>query len=105
MSENGGVTKEDLWRPDEVLGTPLRIGEWLYNGAITLAVRLFRSATLYGSGDDEEGAGEDRTVECYYLEVQSAGDERWASRRAFLRLDDIDRFGREELGDTLRWHD
>jgi hypothetical protein len=67
--------------------------------------RLFRSDTLYGSGDDEDELGDDRTVECYYLQLQAAGDERWASSCAFLTLDDVDRFGREELGNTLRWFD
>jgi hypothetical protein len=101
------VTADDLWAPDKLFGAPFKVGEWRYDGRVALAVRLFRSQTLYGSGDeyDDPDDRNDRTVECYYLEFQRAGDDTWGSRRAFLTLDEVDRFGRDELGDTLHWYE
>ncbi len=101
------MTDEDLWEPDEVLGTPIRAGEWLYDGRVPLAVRLFRSGTLYGSGDEEDPpeVRDVQSVVCYCLELQVAGEERWCSRRTFLTLEEVERFGTNDLNGSLRWHD
>jgi hypothetical protein len=101
------MTIEDLWKPDEVLGRPIRVGEWLYDGRISLAVRLFKSDTRWGSGDYEDPpeVSDDQAIECYYLQLQVAGDERFGSWCGFLTLDDVERFGHEQLGNSLRWHD
>jgi hypothetical protein len=101
------MTAEELWRPDKWLGKPVRVGEWLYDRRIPLAVRLFKSDTLWGSGDEEDDPyiRDDRAIECYYLELQVAGDERFGCRRAFLTLDEVERFGEEQLGNSLSWSD
>ena len=91
------MTIEDLWKPDEVLGRPIRVGEWLYDGRISLAVRLFKSDTRWGSGDYEDPPE--------VSDDQVAGDERFGSWCGFLTLDDVERFGHEQLGNSLRWHD
>jgi hypothetical protein len=87
------------------LGQPIRAGEWLYDGRISLAVRLFRGDTLWGSGDEEDApeVRDDQVIECYYLQLQVAGDERFGSWRTFLALDDVERFGRDQLRNSLRY--
>jgi hypothetical protein len=99
------MTVHELWSPDERLGRPIRLGEWLYDGRISLAVRLFESNILYGSGDEEDSPQlrDDQPVKCYYLDLQAGGEERWGSRHAFLTLDDVERFGRDDLGGSLKW--
>jgi hypothetical protein len=69
--------------------------------------RLFKSDTRWGSGDYEDPPEicDDQAIECYYLDLQVAGDERFGSWRTFLTLDDVERYGREQLGNSLRWHD
>jgi hypothetical protein len=102
------MTDEELWKPHGTFGSPLKVGEWMYDGRIPLAVRVLKSDTLYGSGDyeDDRDVCNDRAVECYYLELQVAGDDRWGSMSgAFLSLEDIERFGRDCLGNSLRWRD
>jgi len=101
------MTIEDLWKPDKYLGEPIRVGEWLYDGRISLAVRLFKGDTLWGTGDEEDlpEVRDDRATECYHLQFQVAGDERFGSQRTFLALDDVERFGRKQLGNSLQWHD
>lgn len=96
-----------LWEPHRYFGLPLRVGEWMYAGSIPLAVRVFKSSVLYGSGDyqdDPENEG-DQAVECYYVQLQVAGEDRWGAYQAFLTFDDIERFGKDSLGGTLKWID
>jgi hypothetical protein len=100
------VTAEELWKPHEIFGSPLKVGEWMYAGRVPLAVRVLKSDTLYGTGDyeDDPDVCNDRAVECYYLEFQGAGEERWCSMSgAFLSLEDIERYWCEHWGDSLRW--
>jgi hypothetical protein len=99
------MTVQELWNPDEKLGKPTRVGQWLYDGRISLAVRLFESDILYGSGDEEDPPElrEDQFLKCYYLDLQVGGEGRWGSRHVFQTLNDVERFGRNELGDSLEW--
>jgi hypothetical protein len=99
------VTYEIMWEPHRHFGLPLRVGEWMYVGRIPLAVRVFKSDTLYGSSDyeDDPEIGDDKAVECYYLELQVAGEDRWGVHMAFLTLDEIERYGKDSLGGTLKW--
>jgi hypothetical protein len=101
------MTMEELWQPDGVLGKPIRVGEWLYDGRISLAVRLFKGDTWWGSGDEEDPpeVRDDRAIECYYLQLQAAGEDRFGSNRGFLTLDDVESFGRDQLGSSLRWYE
>ena len=101
------MTSEELWKPDDVLGKPIRVGEWLYGGRVRLAARLFRGDTWWGSGDEEDPPElrEDQAMECYYLQLQVAGDERFGSWRGFLTLDDVEHFAHDHLSNSLRWHD
>lgn len=98
------MSPEQLWAPSPIFGEPFKIGEWIYNG-LPLAVRLFRSDVLYGSGDvyDPPEIQNDRAVECYYMELQVAGEDRWGVLKAFLTEADIDRFNRDQLNGTLEW--
>jgi hypothetical protein len=72
------MTTEDLWRPDEVMGKLIRVGEWLYDGRISLAARLFKSDTRWGSGyyEDPPEICDDQAMECYYLDLRGKGDRR-----------------------------
>jgi hypothetical protein len=74
------MTMEELWQPDGVLGRPIRVGEWLYDGRISWAVRLFKGDAWRGSGDEEDPpeVRDDRAIECYYLQLQAAGEDRLA---------------------------
>jgi hypothetical protein len=76
-----------------------------YDGRISLAVRLFKSGILWGSGDEDDPpeVRDDQAIECYYLELQVVGDERFGSRLAFLTLDEVERFREEQLNGSLRW--
>jgi hypothetical protein len=96
----------DLWEHHAWLGKPVRVGDWEYQGQ-RLAVRLFKSDTLYGSGDyeDQPEHGEDRQIECYYAEFQVYGEERWGTIRAFLGHEEILKFNNEQLSGSLRWQD
>lgn len=100
------MTAAELWKPNDRLGTPIKVGEWSYNG-LRLAVRLFKSDVLYRSGDesDDPEVAEDQIVECYSMEFQGSGENRWSSMRQFLTLEDVERFGREDLGDSLCWYE
>lgn len=79
----------------------------MYAGRIPLGVRVFKSNTLYGSGDSEDDPEirDDQAVERYYLELQIAGENRWGVQMAYPILDDVERFGRDSLGGTLKWID
>ena len=100
------MTSTELWKPDDFRGTPVRVGEWLYEG-IPLAVRLFEIDTLYGSGDesDDPEVANDQALACFYIELQVIGEDRWGAGRQFCTLEDVERFGREQLGGTLRWYE
>jgi hypothetical protein len=100
------MTAEDLWKPDERLGSPIKVGEWLYAQSVPVSVRLFKSNIHYGSGDDDDPPeiSNDRIVDCSYLELQSSDGSEWGSMVGFFSFEEVERFGREKLGDTLQWH-
>jgi hypothetical protein len=81
------MTAEELWNPDESLGKPVRVGEWLYDGRISLAVRLFKSGTLWGSGDENDppDVRDDQAIDCYYLELQVLGGHLKTGHRLTLQ--------------------
>ena len=51
----------------------VRVGTWLYAGAVPTAVRITRSDVLNGTGDHEDPPElrEDTDVECYYILFES----------------------------------
>lgn len=99
----------DLWQPDDFLGRPIRVGfrvgSWMYAGSVPIAVRLFRSDMLWGTGDYEDPPEwrDDRQVECYYLEFEMLGEQRWGSRSSFMSIEGVEEYGRQELGGTVTW--
>ena len=53
----------------------MREGVWLYAGSVRVAVRILKSAEIWGSGDyeDEESVRENRSGEFYFLAYEAAG--------------------------------
>lgn len=95
----------ELWQQDGLLGRPIRVGSWLYAGWVPIAVRLFRSEVRWGTGDEEDPPEwrDDQNVECYYMEFELLGQQRWGSRRSFVSIQEVDEYGCRELGGTLMW--